>query len=186
MLRQAAPFLGGLFSGLLASGLLFLLLAPPRGHPIELEPPPSPAPVRVHVSGEVVHPGVISLPAGAIVAEAIERAGGATTQANPEALNLAAEVRDGERIVVPALVAEPPTQASLPGPAIPANPTLISLNSASPAELDLLPGIGPSLANAIVSYRQAHGPFQEVEQLLDVPGIGPSKLEAIRELVNCR
>jgi len=186
MLRQAAPFLGGLFSGLLASGLLFLLLAPPRGHPIQLEPPPSPAPVRVHVSGEVVHPGVISLPAGAIVAEAIDRAGGTTTQADTEALNLASGVRDGERIVVPERIAVSQTEAGQPAPAIPSNSTLISLNSASAAELDLLPGIGPSLANAIVSYRQAHGPFQAVEQLLDVPGIGPSKLEAIRELVDCR
>jgi competence protein ComEA len=60
------------------------------------------------------------------------------------------------------------------------------LNRATAAELDLLPGIGPSLANAIVEYRQTHGPFDTVDQLLDVPGIGPSKLAAIRDLVDCR
>lgn len=185
MLRQAAPFIGGLFSGLLASGLLFLLLSPPRGHPILLDPPPTPPPLRVHVSGAVVQPGVISLPAGSIVAEAIEAAGGATSMAQLGALNLAAAVADGERLVVPAAEAEPRFEAGSSAPAPPSDSALIPLNSATAAELDLLPGIGPSLADAIVEYRQAHGPFQAVDQLLDVPGIGPAKLAAIRDLVDC-
>ena len=186
MLRQAAPFFGGLFSGLLAAGLLFLLLSPPRGHPILLGPPPTLAPLRVHVSGAVVHPGVISLPASSIVADAIQAAGGATGKAQLEALNLAAPVGEGERVVVPAAAAEPRPESASLALAPSSASALIPLNSATPAELDLLPGIGPSLANAIVEYRQAHGRFQSVEQLLDVPGIGPAKLAAIRDLVDCR
>lgn len=186
MLRQAAPFLGGVFSGLLASGLLFLLLSPPRGHPIDLEPPPSPAPLRVHVSGAVAHPGVVSLPAGSIVAEAVKAAGGPTDLARSQALNLAAPVRDGEMVVVPGSGSDPQPAADPAATTGPAPSGQIPLNSASAAELDLLPGIGPSLANAIIEFRQAHGPFQSVEELLEVPGIGPAKLAAIRDLVACR
>lgn len=186
MLRQAAPYLGGLFSGLLAAGLLFLLLSPPRGHPILLEPPPTPAPIRVHISGAVVHPGVISLPAGSIVAEAIDAAGGPTTHAQLEALNLAAPVREGERVVVPGSEENAQREVDSLPPVDPSGLARIPLNSATAAELDLLPGIGPSLANAIVEYRQAEGPFQTVDELLEVPGIGPAKLAAIRDLVDCR
>lgn len=186
MLRQAAPFLGGLFGGLLASGLLFLLLSPPRGHPILLEPPPTPSPLRVHVTGAVAHPGVLRLPPDSIVADAIAAAGGSTALAQLEALNLAAPVHDGDRILVPGGPVDAPAGSPRAPGATPLEATHIPLNRATAAELDLLPGIGPSLANAIVEYRQTHGPFDTVDQLLDVPGIGPSKLAAIRDLVDCR
>jgi competence protein ComEA len=186
MLRQAAPFFGGLFCGLLAAGLLFLLLSPPRGHPILLEPPPTPAPYRVHVTGEVIHPGVITLPPGSIIAEAIEAAGGPTGEAQLEALNLAAPLHDGERVIVPALAAETSVEMGSPISTAAPGAALIPLNTATAAELDLLPGIGPTLANAIVEYRQENGPFHAVDELLEVPGIGPAKLAMIRDLVDCR
>jgi len=175
-----------LFGGLLASGLLFLLLSPPRGHPILLEPPPTPSPLRVHVTGAVAHPGVLRLPPDSIVADAIAAAGGSTDLAQLEALNLAAPVHDGDRILVPAGPVDLPAGSDRSPVATELDAVQIPLNRATAAELDLLPGIGPSLANAIVEYRQTHGPFDTVDQLLDVPGIGPSKLAAIRDLVDCR
>jgi competence protein ComEA len=182
--RRAAPIAVGVLIGLLAAGLLGLLIVEPRGEAIRLLPPPSPAPLRVHVSGAVAHPGVYSLPRGSIVQQAIEAAGGALTDADLDRVNLAAPVDDGQQVRVPFVTQPPPEGATavLPGPDPPAT-GLVNINTATAPELELLPGIGPSLAQSIVAYREAHGLFREVEDLLDVPGIGPAKLEQIRALV---
>lgn len=183
MSSRFVPYLAGFLSGLLASALLLIVSAGPRGQPIELRPPPTPEPMRVHVSGEVHAPGVYELAHGAIVSEAIEAAGGFGPQANPGGLNLAAQISDGSRIHVPAqgegappsVTGPPSTTASDPGP--------LQINSATVAELEHLPGIGPSLANAIVDYREGYGPFSAAQDLLSVPGIGPAKLAAIEDLI---
>ena len=176
---RGGRFLFGLLTGLLASGVLYLLLAEPRGIPVELLPPPTPSPLRIHIAGAVLQPGVVELPAEAIVADAIQAAGGALPGANLHALNLAAVVEDGQRIEVPAEGTGVPTEAS-PGSA-PAG--LLDLNRATPAELERLPGIGPSLASAIVQYREDNGPFLSVDELLSVPGIGPTRISQLRDLV---
>ncbi len=180
MLKRAVPFLFGLLTGFLASGLLYLLTAEPRGQPIELHPPPTPEPLRVYVSGEVRQPGVVSLAPGAIVEEALAAAGGPLVSADLTALNLAAPVQAGQRIHVPRQGEATATPASSSAAAAPG---LINVNTASAPELERLPGIGPVLASNIVAYREAHGPFRTPEDLLAVPGIGPAKLSQIRELI---
>lgn len=183
MLRRFVPYLAGFLSGLLASGLLLIVSSGPRGEPIELLPPPTPRPMRVHVSGEVRAPGVYELTHGAIVAEAIEAAGGPDDEANIEGLNLAAALSDGSRIHVPKEGEGPATAAAVPSDEDPAESGPLHINSATVPELERLPGIGPSLANAIVDYREGYGPFSSPQDLLSVPGIGPAKLAAIEDLI---
>jgi competence protein ComEA len=184
MRARFVPYFAGILSGLLIGGILWLILSQPRGAAITLLPPPSPALLRIHVAGAVRQPGVYSLPAGSLVAQAIEAAGGPADSAWLDAINLAERVLDGDQVRVPYLVAtgaEPPSPAATSSPGTPAPP--VNLNTASASELDRLPGIGPSLAQEIIDYREAHGAFGSVEDLLSVPGIGPAKLEAIRDMV---
>lgn len=129
--------------------------------------------IDVHVAGWVVSPGVVSVPVGSIVAVAIDMAGGFRPGASTDGVNLAAEVFDGEQIVVP-------------GPDLDGGPIedgVISLNRATAAELEVLPGVGPVLAGRIVAHREANGRFSSVDDLLEVPGIGEAKLASIRDLV---
>ena len=181
MAGRAAPILLGVLIGLLAAGLLWLLIAAPHGEAVRLIPPPTPAPLRVHVSGAVAHPGVYSLPRGSIVQQAIEAAGGSLAEADLDHVNLAASLDDGQQVRVP-FQAQPPVDGATAAPD-PPTAGLVNINTATAPELELLPGIGPSLAQGIVAYREAHGLFSEIEDLLDVPGIGPAKLEQIRGLV---
>lgn len=127
--------------------------------------------VLVHVVGKVVEPGVVELPIGSRVQDAIQAAGGATKDKALESVNLARPVVDGEQIVVGA-------------PADGTTPSTISINSANADQLDELPGVGPAIAGRIVQWREANGPFTSIDQLTEVSGIGPSILEQIRDLVS--
>lgn len=165
--------------------------------PSSTAPPTSPATVVVHVAGAVNDPGVYELPSGRRVADALTAAGGATADADADALNLAAPVIDGDRIAVPTVGEQSPdppvtigsghshaASADEPtgdGPAGQSAP--VDLNEASVSELESLPGIGPATAAAIVEHRTQNGPFATADDLMDVPGIGPAKLAAVRELV---
>jgi competence protein ComEA len=132
--------------------------------------------IDVHVAGSVIAPGVVSVPRGSIVADAIEIAGGLRPGAAVESINLAAEVVAGQQIVVPAAGnGAAMTDSAADG--------IMSLNSAPASELVELPGVGPVLAERIVSFREDNGPFETVEDLLEVPGIGEAKLSSIRDLV---
>lgn len=136
----------------------------------------------VHVSGWVESPGLVSVGPGARVGDVLAAAGGALPGARLEELNLAGMVADGEQLVVPGPGGSTPERQSVPeAPDGHAGP--IHLNSASAAELETLPGVGPVLAERIVSHRQSQGDFSEVEDLLDVSGIGEAKLGSIRDLV---
>ena len=132
--------------------------------------------VVVYVSGAVASPGVLTLPASSRVIDAITAAGGATPEADLESINLARILVDGEQIRV-AVVGESPPAASEAG--TPAG-TCVRLATATEAELQTLPGIGPALAQRIISYRATHPRLSTVEELDDVPGIGPSLIEKIR------
>ena len=132
--------------------------------------------VVVYVSGAVASPGVLTLPASSRVIDAITAAGGATHEADLESINLARILVDGEQIRV-AVVGETPPAASEAG--TPAG-TCVRLTTATEAELQTLPGIGPALAQRIISYRATHPRLSSVEELDDVPGIGPSLIEKIR------
>jgi competence protein ComEA len=129
----------------------------------------------VHVAGAVRQPGLYRLAEGKRVADAVARAGGATAPADTAAINLAAPLADGMQVVVPSRVA---------GAAGPAAAGRVSLNSASAADLDALPGIGPVTAQKIVDHRLAHGGFRSVDDLDAIPGIGPARIEQLRELVS--
>ncbi|MCR6494071.1 helix-hairpin-helix domain-containing protein [Cellulomonas sp. P24] len=136
--------------------------------------------VVVHVVGQVVSPGVVHLPTGARVTDAIAAAGGATAAADVSAVNLARVLVDGEQILVPrpGEVVTPPQRV-----AEGAADALTDLNSATLTELDALPGIGPVLAQRILDWRAAHGRFADIEELAEVPGIGDSVLAGLRERV---
>jgi competence protein ComEA len=148
--------------------------------------------VTVHAAGAVARPGVYVLPSGARVADVVTAAGGALPEADLDRLNLAARVNDGDRISVarkgdPVAPAVPPgggePAAASSGPAGPAGSGPLDLNAATAEQLDTLPGIGPATARSIITYRTRHGRFRSVTELLEVPGIGPTKLEALRPLV---
>lgn len=131
--------------------------------------------IVVHVSGAVERPGLVTLAASARVADAVAGAGGAAVGADLGGMNLAASLRDGDQIVVP--------QKGASNPVAGAADRGIDLNRATAAELEDLPGVGPVLAGRIVAYRDLHGPFTTVEDLLDVGGIGEAKLAAMRDAI---
>ncbi len=138
----------------------------------------------VDVAGAVRRPGVYRLRAGARVRDALQHAGGATRRANTAAVNLAAKVTDGQQIVVPeravGIAAAPAPSAGASG-AMAVAP--ISLNSATLEQLDTLQGVGPSTAQKILDWRTQNGGFASVDDLAQIPGIGPKKLEALRPQV---
>jgi competence protein ComEA len=186
MLQKLGTFLGGLLSGLLATGLLILFISEPRGTPVVLEPPPTPGPIRVHVAGAVANPGVYELPDGSITRQAIEKAGGALDNAAMDRINLASTLSDGEQITVPIQVdASDPTSIARPETNASAH-DLLDINTATAPELERLPGIGPSLAQKIVEYREKYGPFGKVEDITHVSGIGSAKFDQIRDLICVR
>jgi competence protein ComEA len=151
---------------------------------VPLPPTTVPSSIIVYVAGAVRVPGIYSLGTAARVNDAIMAAGGAATDANLDVVNLAAVVHDGERVYVPA-VGEiiPPAIQVAPSSegTMPLEP--VNVNTATVAQLDVLPGVGPTTAAAIVAHRDQHGAFQTIDQLGDVRGIGPAKLDALRGLV---
>jgi competence protein ComEA len=142
----------------------------------------------VHVAGAVRRPGVYRLSSGARVKQAVERAGGARPGADVNAINLAAKVADGQQVVVPrrapaAGAAATASAGASAGAAGAAPPVPVNLNTATPEQLDTLDGVGPATAQKIIAWRTEHGGFRSVEDLSQVPGIGPKRMEALREKV---
>lgn len=137
--------------------------------------------IVVHVAGAVSEPGVYSLHPGARVVDAVRAAGGFATDADPNGVNLAALVADGQRVYITRVGEVAPAQPASAGDDTPPPP--VNLNTATVDQLDELPGVGPATAAAIVAHRTQHGPFTSVEQLAEVRGIGPVKLDALRGLV---
>lgn len=158
--------------------------------------PPAPARLSVHVAGEVVWPGVYLLPAGSRVQDAIFAAHGPTYLADLRRLNLAALLRDGDRVVIPRIVHPAfPTAGAMPSagsrsapeaaPGAPAGepgPT-VNVNTATAEDLERLPGVGPVLARRIVEFREARGLFRRMEDLLEVGGIGPKTLRRLAPML---
>ena len=161
---------------------------------------PSAANIMVYVSGEVVKPGVYVLLAKARVIDALQAAGGPTNQADLVVVNLAAPLVDAAQVFIPRMGSTP--RVTLPRPHAGINlpiaggsggagaggsatsaAGIVDINSATLADLDALPGVGPSTAQAIIDYRVANGPYASVDDLLNVRGIGPSKLAAMRARV---
>lgn len=160
----------------------------------EADGAPESAGVVVHVAGAVHEPGVVELPAGARVADAVAAAGGEQTDAELAAVNLARPLVDGEQVYVPRVGEEPPGSAGGAAPPPDAGAGtgagepagdggVVDLNTADLAALDTLPGVGPAIAQRILEWRDANGPFHSVEELLEVSGIGPATLDKLRERV---
>jgi competence protein ComEA len=152
------------------------------------------APIVVDVVGAVRAPGVVSLRADARVVDAIRAAGGPSAGADLVRLNLAAKVADGARVAVPRLGEPPPAvdPSAVTGGATPGDATAgasgaaagpINVKTATADELEALPGIGPTLAAAIVQERDRNGPFRSVDELTRVPGIGEGRLAQLHDLV---
>ncbi len=180
---------------LLALGLVLVLLlllarvlvhagAPSGPVPAVVRPLAVGAPARssevvVDVVGAVFRPGLYRLREGDRIADAVAKAGGATRKADLEQINLAAPLADGEQVVVPRRRAGPAPTAGAAG--APAGP--VHLNTATAAELDGLPGVGPVTAEKILAYREEHGAFRSADELDAIPGIGPARLDQLKGLV---
>ena len=184
--------------GLLGVGIIFLITRPPRGQVVVLLPPPTPPPLVVYISGAVMQPGVYPLPQGSRVTDALEAAGGLSSEADDRDLNLATLLNDGEHLAIPTQApspalgaavftpdsSEPPSRrpllVSTPAATL---PDLININTATLEELDSLPDIGPAIAQRIIDYRKAHGDFIDIEDIMDVSGIGPATFEKIKDRI---
>ncbi len=179
-------------------GLLLLRWRQPQSRAFEIQPPPAtstpqpsptPAPLLVEVDGAVEHPGLYELPPGSRIEQALAAAGGLTRQADPRSLNLAQSLQDGMKIYAPAQGETPPPAPAPSGSAAGQTDSAVettfplNINQASEAELQTLPGIGPVTAQAIIAHREANGPFDSVERIVDVKGIGAGTLEKIRALI---
>ena len=146
--------------------------------------------IMVHIDGEVVTPGIISLKAGSRIADAIQACGGTTDISDISKINLAYELKDGQKVYIPSIydvedveyiqndagnnVIIPDTSSSS---------ALVNINSATQAELETLPGIGPSTATKIIDYRNKNGDFKNIEDIMNVSGIGESKFNNIKDYI---
>jgi competence protein ComEA len=185
------------FVAAVVGAVVFLVRGSASGGGIEIVlPAPTPtleavADMRVYVTGAVREPGVYVVGPESRLTDAIAAAGGATADADLTAVNLAVRVRDEQHWHIPSRGEE--VQAP-PDPLVPqASPAAgttssgkIDINSAGGVDLESLPEIGPALARRIIDYREANGPFSSVDGLLDVRGIGPATLDAVRDLVEAR
>ncbi|MDI6782938.1 MAG: helix-hairpin-helix domain-containing protein [bacterium] len=160
--------------------------------------------IIVHIAGAVNNPGVYQLPFGSRIYDALTTAGDTTNQADVSELNLAAVIQDGDKIVIPIIGSKPesaqssnvaqtpvqPNSASVNRSIVPpvqsSGSKKININTASQSELEILPGIGPKLAQRIILYRQQHGGFKRVDDIILVSGIGPKRTEQIKELITVR
>ncbi len=177
--------------GLIAFAVIYTILkrpepsAPPLQ--ITLQPRPTPEPptatpaaIEVYVSGAVNQPDVYDLPPNSIVKDAIVAASGAAADADLDRINLAAHLADQMQVYVPHKgETVPPLGGSTPGAAT----DKININTATAEELDKLPGIGPSIAKAIIDYRTANGPFKTIEDINDVKGIGDVLFAKIKDSI---
>lgn len=150
--------------------------------PVEIAPRAARS-ALVHVAGAVRHPGVYRMHDGDRIKDAVERAGGARSGSDLNAINLAAKVADGQQVVVPrrgtAASVGGSTAAAGGGGATPSQGP-ISLNTATAEQLDTLDGVGPVTAQKILDYRRQHGGFRSIDDLGQIPGIGPKRLAALR------
>jgi len=171
---------------LVAGGLIGFFTPHPRSQPVAVitpDPTATPSPYRVYVSGAVNDPAVYRLAPGCLIEDAVTAAGGAAPGAALHHINLAQEVFDQQQVYVPYLgeadTATPPSG----GPGTVAAAQVIDINTATTAQLETLPYIGSATAQRIVAYRETVGPFESIEEIMEVPGIGPATFEEIRGLI---
>jgi competence protein ComEA len=170
--------------------IVYLLVRVPSAAPIEIHPPQptvtrsptaTPSPVTVYVTGAVSQPGVVQVPAGGRVQDAVSAAGGLARDADPERVNLAAPLSDGQHLHVPA-VGEMTGPVGTDGSGS-TRLQLININTATVEELVALPGVGDVTASNILAYREEHGPFATIEEVMNVPGIGEVKFDGFKDMI---
>lgn len=181
----------GVLCGLLGTGIVYLISRPARGAPIRLLPAPTPVPLFVQIVGAVHQPGVYQFSPGSRLNDAVQAAGGLLAEADASQINLAAPLTDGSLVTIPykAELNSPaldetdsaPSPDTRSGPVIETGP--VNINTATLEELESLPEIGPVIAQRILDYRQANGPFTTLEAIQNVDGIGPVTFEQIKGLI---
>jgi competence protein ComEA len=182
-LKSILYMASGILFGLFLAALIWVVARNPSGEAVILRPVPTEKPIIVYITGAVPRAGVYALPQGARVQDAISAAGGFLAEAEKSQINLAALLEDGEKLDIPYVEGASPILVT-PGATIEAATTeLINLNTASAAELEALPGIGPTTAQKIVQYREQNGPFINAEDIINVSGIGPGTYERIKDLI---
>jgi len=169
--RYRKPVIGLLVVIALAGGVVLLYRQLTLVHPEEIVILPPSTKITVYVEGEVADPGVYALSDGDLVGDAVEAAGGFTSAADRSSVNLAGMLRDGEQVHIYKL-----------GEA----PQRININTAEAWLLEALPGIGEALAQKIIGYRTVNGPFQQVEDLMNVDGIGLSVFDKVKDKITVR
>ncbi|MBN1428273.1 MAG: helix-hairpin-helix domain-containing protein [Anaerolineae bacterium] len=192
-LERHTTFVLSLVGLLVATGVGLFTLKWQPVEPIRIEPPlptQTPEPIRVYVSGAVAVPDVYTLPPGAIVRDAIQAAGGPAAGADISLINLAQVIQDGMQVYVPMAgeaVVQPMRSLPASQPEMTVNDApngpIVNINTATQAELETLPGIGPAIAGRIIEYRESQGPFNSIEDIMNVSGIGPATFEKMRALI---
>ena len=182
-LKTTLYLASGILFGLFLAALVWVVARNPSGEAVILRPVPTEKPLIVHITGAVPRPGVYALPMGARVQDGVSAAGGFLAEAEKSQINLAALLEDGEKLDIPYIEGASPVLAT-PGPTVVAATTeLININTASLAELDTLPGIGPTTAQKIIDYREQNGPFISTEDIINVSGIGSVSYERFKDLI---
>jgi len=187
-MKRILEILIGIFIGLIISGLLYLTVRAPTGEQVELLATPTAQPIFVYLTGAVKRPGVYMVPRESHLVEAVQLAGGFTDTAILDQINLADTLVDGSQVVIPGAEGIPTPQLTIGGDgllmtATPPAGEPVNINTADVELLQELPGIGPTTAQAIIDYRTENGPFTRIDDLLKVPGIGPSVMDEIRSMV---
>jgi competence protein ComEA len=163
----------GVLIGLLAAGIIWLAASRPRGESVTLLPTATPGMLTVYINGAVATPGLYTLSEGSRVDDAVKAAGGSIPGAEMNNINLAATLVDGQQINIPGIVDTSHV-----------NIGRVNINTATVEELNGLPGIGPTTAQAIVDYRLQQGPFLIIQDIQNVPGVGPATFALIQDYIN--
>jgi len=183
--KSILNLVSGILFGLFIAATIWVVSRNPSGEAVTLRPVPTAKPIVVHITGAVPRPGVYALPEGARVQDIISAAGGFLAEADKENINLARILEDGEMLDIPyaegfsPVIPTPIQDIILPG----SDSDLININTASSFELESLPGIGPTTAGKIITYRDENGPFVSIEDIINVSGIGPGTYERIKDLI---
>ena len=184
-LKPILYMVSGVLLGLFVAVLVWVVARNPSGQAVTLRPPPTEQPIIVQIAGAVPRPGVYALAKGSRVQDAISAAGGFLAEADKTGINLARVLDDGEQLEIPYAEGSSPVLGTpLPASTEATSSTeLIDINTASLAELDSLPGIGPTTAQKIIDYREQNGPFLTKEDIINVSGIGPGTYERLKDLI---
>jgi competence protein ComEA len=182
-LKSILYMTAGILLGLFLAVLVWVVARNPTGEAVMLRPVPTEKPIVVHITGAVPRPGVYALPRGARIQDGISAAGGFLAEAEKSQINLAQLLEDGEKLDIPYIEGASPVLATPLPEVISATTELVNINTASLAELDTLPGIGPTTAQKIIDYRDQNGPFLNIEDIVNVSGIGPVSYERMKDLI---